>query len=92
MINFDKISNENNTEHNLKQLYIPDHLYRKLIIGRSGSEKTNALLNFITSQPDIDKMNLYAIDPYEAKYKFLINERESAGLNHFNYLKTFLEY
>ena len=80
MINFDDYVNENKTEHNLKWLYIPDHPYRILIIGRSGSGKTNALLNLINNQSDIDKKYLYAKDPYEAKYKFSINKRESTGL------------
>ena len=35
-------------------------------------------------QPDIDKIYLYAKDPYEAKYKLLINKRENAGLMHLN--------
>ena len=43
--------------HNPKWLYIPDHLYRILIIGSSGSEKTNVLLNLGKhQQPDIDKI------------------------------------
>ena len=44
MINFDESTNENKIEHNLKWPYIPDHPYRILIIGDSGSVKTNALL------------------------------------------------
>ena len=92
MINFDDYTNENNTKHNLKWPYIPDHPYRILIIGGSGSGKTNALLNLINNQPDIDKIYLYAKDPYEAKYQFLINKRESTGLKHFNDTKAFIEY
>ena len=68
IINFDDYGNENKTEHNLKQAYIPDHPYRILIIEGSGSVKTNELLNLINNQPGIDKMYLYAKDPYEAKY------------------------
>ena len=45
MINFDDCTSENKTEHNPKWPYIPDHPYRILIIGGSGSGKTNALLN-----------------------------------------------
>ena len=41
MINFDDYANENKAEHNLKWPYIPDHPYRILIIGGSGSGKTN---------------------------------------------------
>ena len=92
MINFDDYTNENKTEHNLKWPYIPDHLYRILIIGGSGSGKTNALLNLINKQPDIDKIYLYAKDPYEAKYQILIDKRESVGLKHFNDPKAFTEY
>ena len=53
-------------------VYIPDHPYRILIIGLSGSGKTNALLNLKNNQPDIDKIYLYAKGPYEDKYQFLI--------------------
>ena len=92
MINFDDYANENKTEHNLKWPYIPDHPYRILIIGGSGSGKSNALLNLINNEPDIDKIYLYAKDLYNEKYKFLINERESTELKHFNNPKAFIEY
>ena len=72
--------------------YIPDHPYRILIIGGSGTGKTNALLNLINNQSDIDKIYLYAKDPYEDKYQYLINKRESVGLKHFNDPKAFIEY
>ena len=75
MINFDDYSNGNKTEHYLKWPYISDHTYRILIIGGSGSEKTNPLLNLIKNQPDINKTYLYAKDPHEVKYQFLINKR-----------------
>ena len=54
MINFDNYTNENKTEHNLKRPY------RILTVGGSGSGKTNALLNLINNQSDIDKIYLYA--------------------------------
>ena len=92
MINFDDYANENKTEHNQKWPYIPNHPYRILIIGGSGSGKINALLNLINNLLDIDKIYLYAKDPYEAKYQFLINKRESTGLKHFNDPKAFIEY
>ena len=92
MINFDDYTNENKTKHSSKWPYILDHPYRILIIGGSGSGKTNALLNFISNQPDLDKIYLYAKDPYEKKYQFLINKRESIGLKHFNDPKAFIEY
>ena len=83
---------ENKTEHNKNWPYIPDHPYRILIIRGSGSGKTNVLLNLIQNQPDIDKIYLYAKDPYEAKYQYLINKREGVGINHFNDPKAFIEY
>ena len=92
MINFDDYANENKTEHNQKWPYIPDHSYRILIIGGSGSGKTNVLLNLIENQPDIDKIYLYAKDPYESKYQYLINKREGVGINHFKDPKAFIEY
>ena len=64
MIDFDDYANGNKTEHNLKWLCILDHPYRIVIIGGSGCGKTNALLNLKNNQPDIDKIYLYAKDPY----------------------------
>ena len=92
MINFDDYTNENIIEDNSKWSYIPDHLYRILIIGDSGSGKTNALLNLIYNHPDIDKIYLFAKDPYEGKYQYLINKREKVGLDHFGDPKAFMEY
>ena len=80
MVNFDDYVNENKAEHNSNWRYIPDHPHRILIIGGSGSGKTNAFLNLINKQPDIDKIYLYAKDPYEEKYQLLINKRENTGL------------
>ena len=91
MINFDNYVNENKTKHNKNWPYTPDHLYRILIVGGTGSGKTNVLLNLIENQPDIDKIYLYAKDPYEAKYQYLINIREKTGLKHFNDPKAFIE-
>ena len=92
MINFDDYTNENIIEHNPEWPYIPEHPYRILIIGSSGSGKTNTLLNLINNQADIDKIYLYAKDPYEKKNQYLINKREEVGLDHFSDPKTFIEY
>ena len=56
MINFDDYIGENKTKHNKNWPYTPDHPYIILIIGGSGSGKTNVLLNLIDNQPDIDKI------------------------------------
>ena len=91
MINLDSITNESNKEHNEKWPYIPDHLYRILIIGGSGSGKTNTLLNLINEQNDIDKIYLYARDLNEPKYKILIKKRKDAGIKHLNDPNAFIE-
>ena len=91
MINLDSITNENNKEHNEKWPYIPDHPYRILIIGGSGSGKTNALLNLIKEQDDIDKIYLYAKDLSEPKYEFLMKKRKDVIMKHLNDLNAFIE-
>ena len=65
MINFDEYTNVDKKEHNLSWPYIPDHPY-KILIGLSGTGKTNALLNLINNHPDIDKiLNIFKnIDHY----------------------------
>ena len=92
MINFDDYVNENKTEHNPNWPYIPDKPYKILIIGGSGSGKTNILLNLIENQQNIDKIYLYAKDPLKAKYQYLINKREGVGIDHLNDPKAFIEY
>ena len=36
---------------------------------------TNSLFNYINQQPNIDKIYLYAKNPYEAKFQILVNKR-----------------
>ena len=91
MINLHSITNENNKKHNKKWSYIPDHPYRILIIGGSGSRKTSALLHLIKEQDDIDKIYLYAKDLSEPKYQFLIKTREYARTKHFSDPNAFIE-
>ena len=79
MISLDSITNENNKKLNEKLPYLPNHPYRIIIIGSSGSKKTSTLLNLIKEQHNrdvIDKIYLYARDLSEPKYQFLIKKRE----------------
>ena len=63
-----------------------------MIIGGSGSGKTNALLNLINKQNDIDKIYLYAKVLSERKYEILIKKRENVGVKCLNNLNTFIEF
>ena len=63
-------------------------------MGGSGSGKTNALINLIKEQDKrdfIDKFYLYARYLNEPKYQFLIENRENAGINHYNDSNAFIE-
>ena len=64
---------------------------RILIIGGSGSGKTNALIDLINEQNDIDKIYLYARDMSEPKYEYLIKKREDVGIQHLNNPNAFIE-
>ena len=66
-----------------------------MIIGGSGSGKTNTLLNLIKEQDErdvIDKIYLYARDLNEPKYQFLIEKRGNIGIKHYNDLNTFIGF
>ena len=67
MINSVSTINKNNKDHNEKWPFIPDHPYRIFLIVGSESGKTNALLNLINEEGDIDKVYLYAKDLSEFK-------------------------
>ena len=60
--------------------------FRMLVIGTSGSGKTNTLLHLINKFHPIDKIYLYAKDTDEKKYPYLINKREQAGIKNLNIL------
>ena len=62
-----------------------------MIIGGSGSGKTNTLLHLVNEQKDIDKIYLYAKDLSESKYEYLIRNRENTGIKHLNDSKAFTE-
>ena len=65
MINVDKFTKENIKEHNPNWSQILDPPHRILMIGGTGSEKTNSLFNLLSRQPDIDKIYLHAKYPYK---------------------------
>ena len=76
MFNFDYITKGDIKYHNLNWPEIPDHPYRILIIGSSGSGKTNTFFNVINHEPDIDQSYLDAKDQYEANYLLLIKKEK----------------
>ena len=63
-----------------------------LTMGGFGSGKTKCIIKSNKKQADLDKIYLYAKDPYEVKSQFFIKKRESTGLKHFNDPKDFIEY
>ena len=69
-----------------------DWPFKMLIIGPSGSSKTNTLLHLINNPHPVDKIYLYAKDIHEPKYEYLINKREQAGIKNLNDPHTFIEY
>ena len=60
LINFDDVTKEKIKEHDLNWPQVSDHLHRILIIGDSGSGKTNSLFNLINQEPDFAKIYSYA--------------------------------
>ena len=62
---------------------------KKLIIGGSGTGKTNSWFNLTSHHSDIDKVYLYANDPFAAKYQLLIKKTD---LKLFNDSKASIEY
>ena len=90
MENYDQSFEINN---NPKWPYILDHIYRILIIGGSGSGKTNLLLNLVKHlQIDIGKIYLYVKDPFEPKYQLRINGRENVGIKQIKNPVSFIDY
>ena len=84
MFNLDDITTKNDNKN---------WPYRKLIIGTSGSGKTNYLLNSIQKDNDIiDKIYLYTKDLEESKYQLLIKKRDQAGIKTLNDPAAFIEY
>ena len=90
MINFDDVIKEQTKEHNPNWSEVPDHSYRILIIGGSGSGKTNSLINIINQQLYLDEIYLYAKNLNEAKCQFLIKKREDVGTSILMILKLSL--
>ena len=88
MLNFDNIVSNKNTGFSEDN----DWSFRMLIIGPSGSDKTNTLLHLINNEHPIDKIYLYAKDIHEPKYEYLINKREQVGIRNLNDPHAFIEY
>ena len=88
MLNLDNIVSNKNTSFSEDNNWP----FRMLIIGPSGSDKTNTLLHLIDKLHPIDKIYLYAKDLHKPKYEYLINKREQAGIKNLNDPHAFIEY
>ena len=86
MLNLDNIASNKKIKEN------KNWPFRMLIIGPSGSVKTNVLLHLIKNLHPIDKIYLYTKDIHEPKYEYLINKREQAGIKNLNDRHAFIEY
>ena len=67
------------------------YLFKKIQKGFSFLDFCTYSSTIWSNQPDIDKVYLHSKDPYEGKYQLLINKLESAGLEHCNDPKGFIE-
>ena len=88
MLNLDNIV----SNKNMSSLEDDNWPFRMLIIGPSGSSKTNTLLHLINYLHPIDKIYLYAKDLHEPKYEYLINKREQVGIKNLIDPHAFIEY
>ena len=68
MFKFKNVTKENIKKFNPNWPQIPYHSYRILLVGGCESGNRNSLFNVMSHPPDIDKIYLYPIDPYKAKY------------------------
>ena len=80
MIDIDNYVDENKNWTKWQMAIYTGSSAQLIKIDVSGSGKTNALINLINGQNDIDKMYLYARDLSEPKYEYLIEKREDAGM------------
>lgn len=83
-INYDDYYKTSIKPHNSDWPYTPDLLFRTIIVGGSGTGKTNMLFNLIrrlmaNNDTFIDKVYLYVKDPEEPKYKHFIKNRKEIG-------------
>ena len=76
--------------HNLNKPCITDHPYRILIVGASGSGKSNVLLNVIKYQRTYIHLFIYKRS-IRIKVSLLINEREKVWIKKIN-SKAFIDY
>ena len=77
-------------DRNLPELH--DHIHKMLLVGESWYWKTNALLDLLDHESDIDKINLYVEDPYKARFQLFIDKRQITGLKYLNDSNAFTEY
>ena len=95
MLNLDNIvsnKNENKDTIGSRSSERNNWPFRMLIIGPSGSGKSNTLFHLISNLHPIDKIYFYAKDLHEPKYEYLINKREQAGIKNLNDPHAFIEY
>ena len=74
-------------------VYIPEHAFRILIIGGSGSGKTNVLLNLTKHlRPNIDRICKYMKGLFEWTHQLVFVRKKKGVIKELKNPKPFIDY
>ena len=70
-INFDNYIKKNDNEYINKNPFVPQHPSNKIIVGHTGSSKTNLLFNILTLNPVYENIYIITKQPEQKIYIFI---------------------